>query len=35
MFVESHHGNEELNKPMKGIKENGIHRNVLGRLIIM
>ncbi len=35
ILVEFHHGSEELNKPMKGIKENGIHRDVPGGFLIM
>jgi len=35
IFVEFRHGNEELNKPMKGVKDSGINKNVLGGFINM
>jgi hypothetical protein len=35
ILVEFHHGSEEFNKPMRGIKDNGINKDVLGGLIIM
>ncbi len=28
IHVEFRHGNEELNKPMRGVKDNGINRDV-------
>jgi hypothetical protein len=34
ILVEFCHGSGEFNKPMRGIKDNGINRNVLGRFII-
>jgi hypothetical protein len=35
ILVEFRHSNEELNKPMRGVKDSGINRDVLRRLIIM
>jgi len=35
IFVKFCHNSEELNKPMRGIKDNGIHEDVLKRLIIV
>jgi hypothetical protein len=35
ILVKFHRGSEEFNKPMKGIKDNGINRDVIGRLIIL
>jgi hypothetical protein len=35
ILAKFHHGREEFNRPMRGIKDNGIHRDVPGGLIIM
>jgi hypothetical protein len=35
ILVEFHHDSEEFNKPTRGIKDTGINKNVLGRLIIV
>jgi hypothetical protein len=35
ILVEFRHGNEEFNKPMRGIKDNGIKKDVPRGLIIM
>jgi hypothetical protein len=35
ILVEFCHGSEKLNKPMKGVKDNVINKDVLGGLIIM
>ncbi len=35
IFVELCHGSEEVNKPMRSVKENEINRDVLGGFIIV
>jgi hypothetical protein len=35
ILVEFRHGSEELNKPMRGIKDNGINKNLLKGFIII
>jgi hypothetical protein len=35
IFVEFRHGNDKFIKPMRGIKDNEINKNVLGGFIIM
>jgi hypothetical protein len=35
ILFELRHGNEELNKPMRGVKDNGINIDVPRRIIIV